>query len=41
MVIGEDYVLPGGRTWDTRINPIRIAQCEPDEVLVIEAWDQD
>lgn len=39
-VIGEDYCLP--RDWGGKatFNHKRIAECRPDDPLVIEAWDQ-
>ena len=38
-VIGEDYVLPGGRSWKVKIHRDRIAACPPDQVVTIEVWD--
>jgi hypothetical protein len=39
LVIGEDYVLPGGWVGNVDIRQTRLAGCEPDELLLIEAWD--
>jgi len=39
LVIGEDYILPGGWPRDVRIDRDKLSACPPDEKLVIEAWD--
>jgi len=39
-IIGEDYVLPGGATWDLELDRERIAACPGDAMLDIAAWDQ-
>jgi hypothetical protein len=40
VVIGEDYVQP--KDWGGRLlfKPEVVALCSPDEVLMIQAWDQ-
>ncbi|MBM3980781.1 MAG: hypothetical protein FJ304_10940 [Planctomycetes bacterium] len=38
-VIGDDYVLPGGWTGPLHLERATFAECSPDEVLVLEAWD--
>lgn len=38
-VIGEDYVLPPGWTSKAKIDRAALAQCSPEEELLIEAWD--
>lgn len=40
MVFGDDYILPARWTGEIRINHENIAQCDPNEQLMIEAWDQ-
>jgi hypothetical protein len=40
LVIGDNYVLPGGWVGKARIDHSKISQCLPDEQLIIEAWDQ-
>jgi hypothetical protein len=40
LVVGEDYVLDGGKNWDININQSKLSKCDPDDVLIIEAWDQ-
>jgi len=39
-VFGEDYVLPGGWVGDFELDRAALAECRPDEELVVEAWDQ-
>jgi len=39
IVVGDDYVLPSGWSGQLEIHAKRIAQCTPDEKLIIEAWD--
>ena len=40
VVIGDDYVLPPGWIGDAKIYHKAIAECLPNEELIIEAWDQ-
>jgi len=40
LVIGENYVIDGNRIWDLNINAELLANCSPDDELVIDAWDQ-
>jgi hypothetical protein len=39
-VFGDDYVLPRGWTGTAHIDLERLAALDPDEPLVVEAWDQ-
>lgn len=39
-IVGEDYVLQRGWRGRGEIHPDRIAQCDPEEVLFVCAWDQ-
>jgi hypothetical protein len=39
MVIGDDYVLPGNWTGAFGLDREKFAACNPDEELIIEAWD--
>lgn len=39
-VIGDDYVLPRNWTGKVNIDLERLASLDPDEPLVVEAWDQ-
>ncbi len=39
LVFGEDYVMAGGWVGDVRVDQSRLAECSPDEELLIEAWD--
>jgi hypothetical protein len=39
-VFGNDYILPSGWTGEVKIDHSKIAECLPDEQLIIEAWDQ-
>lgn len=40
FIVGEDYVLPGAATWEVELDREQIAQCRPEEMLRIVAWDQ-
>lgn len=40
LVIGDDYVMPGGWTGNVKINLDKIAACPPDQILTIDAWDE-
>lgn len=40
LVIGDDYVMPGGWRGDGFIDIGRMRGLDPDEMLVVEAWDQ-
>ncbi|MGB4813155.1 MAG: hypothetical protein WBP13_11840 [Methylophilaceae bacterium] len=39
LVIGDDYVLPGSWTGNIEFNDKNIAECAPDEPLIIMVWD--
>ena len=36
-IIGDDYVMPSD--WRSDIDTSKIAKCDPDQQLIIEAWD--
>jgi hypothetical protein len=36
-IIGDDYVMPSD--WRSEINTSKIAKCDPDQQLIVEAWD--
>ncbi|RDS84139.1 hypothetical protein DWU99_10300 [Dyella psychrodurans] len=40
MVIGDDYVSDGGWSRDFTLNADVASRCSPDEVLIIDVWDQ-
>jgi hypothetical protein len=40
LVIGDDYVHPGGWSGEAEINLARMSALAPTEMLVIEVWDQ-
>ena len=40
LVIGEDYVRPGGWVGEFELDRPALAACPPGEVLRVEAWDQ-
>lgn len=40
LVIGDDYVLPGGWTGDARIDLASLQSLIPNELLLVEVWDQ-
>lgn len=40
VVIGDDYILPGGWTGNVRIDIARMKELDPSEILLVEAWDQ-
>lgn len=40
LVIGDDYVLPGGWTGDARIDLASLQSLTPNELLLVEVWDQ-
>lgn len=40
MVVGDDYVTPGGWIGQVTIDNVKVAQCSPDQPLTIEVWDQ-
>jgi hypothetical protein len=39
VTLGEDYILDTKDSWDVKINQNQIKNCQPDEILTIEAWD--
>lgn len=41
MVIGENYFTPSGWVSEAIIKLDRFEQIHPDDVLVIDAWDED
>jgi len=36
-IIGDDYVMPSD--WRSEIDTSQIAKCDPDQQLIVEAWD--
>ena len=36
-IIGYDYVMPSD--WRSEIDTSKIAKCDPDQQLIVEAWD--
>ena len=40
VVIGDDYALKAGESWEIKINQAKIDACSPNEILLIEAWDR-
>jgi hypothetical protein len=36
-IIGDDYVMPSD--WRSEIDTSKIAKCDPDQQLIVEAWD--
>jgi hypothetical protein len=40
VVIGDDYALKAGESWEIKINQTKIDACSPNEILLIEAWDR-
>ena len=36
-IIGDDYVMPSD--WRSDIDTSKIAKCDPDQQLIVEAWD--
>lgn len=40
LIIGDDYVISGNGVWDLEINTEYLNKCQPEDELVIEAWDQ-
>ncbi len=39
-IIGDDYVMPDGWTGNIVMHQDKIDNCQPDQVLTIEVWDQ-
>ena len=40
LVIGDDYVMPAGWIGEPTIHHSKIAECDPEQLLQIDAWDQ-
>lgn len=40
LVVGDDYVLPGGWTGNARIDLVSLKSLASNELLLVEAWDQ-
>lgn len=40
LVIGDDYVLPSGWTGNAQIDFERLRRIDPNELLLVDAWDQ-
>jgi hypothetical protein len=39
-VIGEDYVNEAGSSWDIKVNQQELSGLEPEDDLLVEAWDR-
>jgi hypothetical protein len=39
-VVGQDYATSGNTIWDLQIDTEQMNQCQPEDVLTIDAWDQ-
>ncbi len=39
-IFGSDYALPGGWTGQAKIDLARLRSLDPNEILLVEAWDQ-
>jgi len=39
-VIGDDYITPSGWSSPVTIDRVRLRTLDPNEILVVEAWDQ-
>lgn len=40
LVIGDDYVVPGGWAGNAKIDLASLQSLAPNELLLVEAWDQ-
>ncbi|HTE20052.1 MAG TPA: hypothetical protein VK689_16935 [Armatimonadota bacterium] len=40
LVIGDDYIMPGGWTGEFKVFRWRVMRCPSDTLLQIHAWDQ-
>lgn len=40
IVIGDDYVLHSNEMFSLKLDALKISRCDPDNHLLIEAWDQ-
>lgn len=40
LTLGEDYVLPPGWNGEILLNGLNVRNCQPNEQLLIYAWDQ-
>lgn len=40
LVIGDDYAISGDKVWGLNLNQDLLKKCQPDDELMIEAWDQ-
>lgn len=39
-IFGDDYVMPAGWKGNIIMHRDKISNCQPDQVLMIEVWDQ-
>jgi hypothetical protein len=39
VTLGDDYILDTKDSWDIKMNQDQIKNCQPSEILTIEAWD--
>lgn len=40
-IIGDDHVMPNGRSGNVILRHEKIAVCPPEQILTIDAWDLD
>jgi len=40
QVIGDDYFLPRNWGGDVKIHTDKVKDCKPNDILLIDAWDQ-
>jgi hypothetical protein len=41
ITVGENFVIASRGVWNLKINFEALMQCQDDDVLEIDAWDQD
>jgi len=41
VTVGENFVIASRGVWDLNIDFEKLKQCQDDDVLEIDAWDQD
>lgn len=40
IIIGDDYLVPERWSGEVKWNHVAVRTCPPEEILIIEAWDQ-
>ena len=40
-IVGDDYVIPGDWCGNVTLHHEKIANCPPEQILTIDAWDLD